>query len=142
MNKYRCNQCRNLNYAFWILHSDIYNIFMNIFSFILKTVPFPTFLKGPKRFFPHVKSATRDYWSYLHLLMFPQNEIILEEFYNISWYRRSVRFRNILLTEMILNQNRIEIKAFGMFNMNLKLFMGALRIIYSLLNILVLSTNK
>ncbi|XP_065225095.1 uncharacterized protein LOC135848927 [Planococcus citri] len=66
------------------------------------------------------------------------NENCMEYFYDIPWYLDFIKIRKLLSMMLLQSQRMIEIKPFKMYTMNLILFSKSLKVIYSLLNFLLL----
>lgn len=71
-----------------------------------------------------------------------QNESIMDSFYNTSWYYFSPKIRKNFLLSLTLCQRKYEVKCFGMYLVNLNLFLYALRTVYSVINILRATQKK
>lgn len=67
-----------------------------------------------------------------------QNEKCMGYFYDIPWYLDFIEIRKLLSMMLLQSQRMIEIKPFKMYTMNLILFSKSLKVIYSLLNFLLL----
>lgn len=58
---------------------------------------------------------------------------------DIPWYEQTISFRKKYAIALSLNQVQVNIKAGGMFEVNLRLFRSFMRAIYSVLNVLLLN---
>lgn len=67
----------------------------------------------------------------------------MEAFYNTAWYEESsVKMRKSMILVMSLLQRESEIKMFGMYRYDLKLFIRTLKVIYSVVNLLIVMKKK
>ncbi|XP_065205950.1 odorant receptor 22c-like [Planococcus citri] len=70
------------------------------------------------------------------------NESIQDAFYYTEWYYLPPKIRKIMIAVMMQCQRKHQIRTFTMFVVNLNLFIRSLRIVYSLLNVVLVAQKK
>lgn len=71
-----------------------------------------------------------------------QNESMMDSLYNTSWYYFTPETRKNFLFVLTLCQRKHHIKCFGMYVVNLNLYIYALKTVYSVINIIRVMENE